>query len=60
MKSNKNTQIIDLTCKHDLPVRYSRMYDQISTSINHKYVEIIDNISKNMLRNKKVKLPEVS
>jgi len=27
------------------------MYDQISTSINHKYVEIIDNISKNNLTN---------
>jgi len=44
-------QIIDLTCKRDLPVQYSKLYDQISNNINHKYKEIIDDISNDNLNN---------
>ena len=52
MTSNYNkTQIIDLTCKLDLPVQYSKLYDQISNNINHKYKELIDNISNKNINN---------
>ena len=49
--NNDKTQIIDLTGKLDLPVQYSKLYDQISNDINHKYKEIIDNISNENINN---------
>jgi hypothetical protein len=52
MTSNYNkTQIIDLTCKLDLPVQYSKLYDQISNNINYKYKEIIETISNENINN---------
>ena len=49
--NNNNLNLIDLTCKNDLPVKYSRLYDKISTEINYKYIDIIDNISNTNLKN---------
>ena len=52
MTSNYNkTQIIDLTGKLDLPVQFSKLYDQISNNINYKYKEIIDTISNENVNN---------
>ena len=49
--NNNKKKIIDLTCQHDLPVEYSRLYDKVSIQINYKYIEIIDSISSSNLSN---------